>query len=217
MCKITNDNTGKPINYLNPMFYLYCYIPSYDNNPDLNKFDYSDIYFSYSYSDEYFNGELVGGKVSHHRPKKISFVEFLEKRSDSLCVNIYATGNDNGIPNHLRQEKYKQIKIDKKILDDDLLVVPCLINTTDTHRFWHQTIKYIGFTVMSLNYFKQLPFVKKMDLDKIIKFHKENIYYVKDDDFDLIQYVSNKMTKLRTQSKYCNINHDVQNPLTTDH
>ena len=44
MCKITNDNTGKPINYLNPMFYLYCYVPSYDNNPNLNKFDYSDVY-----------------------------------------------------------------------------------------------------------------------------------------------------------------------------
>ena len=138
----------------------------------------------------------------------------MEKRSDGLCVNIYATGNDNGIPNHLRQEKYKKIDIDKKILDDDLLVVPCLINTTDTHKYFHLTLKYIGFTVMSLNYFKQLPFAKKMDLDKIIKHHKEKIYYIKDDDFDLIQYISNKMTKLRIISKYGSENDNKQNDIS---
>ncbi|AYV76554.1 MAG: hypothetical protein Terrestrivirus8_47 [Terrestrivirus sp.] len=218
MCKITNsdnqDDTKKEVNYLNPMFYLYCYTLSHENNPNLNRFNQTNIYFSYNYSPDYFDGQfLQTNKYDDHKPKKISFVEFLEKRSDGLYINIYTAGNDNGVPKHLLQEKYKKIEIDKKMIDDDLIVVPCLMNTTDTHKFWNLSVKYIGFTIMLLDDFKQLPFVKKLDIDKIIKHHKENIYYVKDDDFDLIQYVSNKMTKSRIISKYGNQNDNIQTSL----
>jgi hypothetical protein len=188
--------------------------------------DHTDIYFSYDPSSDYYYGHQFdqNNRSYHYQPKKRSFIEFLEKRSDGLYINVNITENDNNFivkpickqtnqdPQHIFQKKnIKKLRSIKKIIDDNnLVVVPCLMNTTDTNGHWNLSVRYIGFTVMLLNDFQQLPFVTKMDLNKIVKHHKENIYCIKDDDFDLIQYISNKMTRLRTISKYGDKNDDPQ-------
>lgn len=212
MCTVVNDNnTENKLNksimvwkkneYMEPKIYLY-YNMRFGYYGTNYRFNHNNIYFS----DKVFKPDNDYSRVNYNlKPIRKSYIEFIKKGKESIIISIqefYFNGGASGYKmlNH-------SIGIDEIIMTEcELIIVPCFMNTDffdEPAKHGTSGANYIGFTIMLLNDFKELNFVKKLDCEKIIKYTK-GLYYIDDSNYNLIKYVIDKMTKTLTLKNFSN-------------